>query len=81
MMRCLYCGAAVKAVQSDNLTIYHCQQPDCIVFGLYQTGIEDVRSPEALDLNDLAERIIAQHRDEPPVAPPPRRTQSVRKSS
>lgn len=66
-MRCVMCLNHLEAVTSDNLAIYRCYQPDCPLFRLYQAGLPEPTEGENLD--ELAERIIKQHHDEPPVAP------------
>lgn len=65
-MRCLCCLNHLEEVQSDNLAIYRCRQPDCILFRVYQAGLEE---PVEETLDEIAERIIQQHHDEPPAVP------------
>jgi hypothetical protein len=67
-MHCVQCLRHLEPVKSDNLTIYLCHNPGCPNYGLYQTGITPADGPAVVDVDEVAERIIREHRDEPPVA-------------
>lgn len=65
-MRCLMCLNPLEEIASDNLAIYRCPHPDCPLFRLYQAGLEE---PDEVDVDALVERLVGQHKDEPPLVP------------